>query len=170
MTGMTNVTKLASEPSGQEFLVFTLGDEEYGIDILKVQEIRGYDQVTRIANTPEFIKGVTNLRGVIVPILDMRLKFNMSDVAYDSQTVTIVLSLAKQVVGIVVDAVSDVVELKGEDIKPAPDFTGAIDTQQVIGIATIEQDQRQRMLILIDIEKLMSSAEMGLISQNEVAA
>ena len=88
----------------------------------------------------------------------------------DSQTVTIVLSLAKQVVGIVVDAVSDVVELKGEDIKPAPDFTGAIDTQQVIGIATIEQDQRQRMLILMDIEKLMSSAEMGLISQNEVAA
>ena len=114
--------------------------------------------------------GHVRLRGVIVPILDMRLKFNMSDVAYDSQTVTIVLSLAKQVVGIVVDAVSDVVELKGEDIKPAPDFTGAIDTQQVIGIATIEQDQRQRMLILIDIEKLMSSAEMGLISQNEVAA
>jgi purine-binding chemotaxis protein CheW len=121
-------------------------------------------------NAPAYVLGVVNLRGVIVPILDMRLKFNMSDVAYDSQTVTIVLSLAKQVVGIVVDAVSDVVELKGEDIKPAPDFTGAIDTQQVIGIATIEQDQRQRMLILIDIEKLMSSAEMGLISQNEVAA
>ena len=73
MTGMTNVTKLASEPSGQEFLVFTLGDEEYGIDILKVQEIRGYDQVTRIANTPAFIKGVTNLRGVIVPIVDLRI-------------------------------------------------------------------------------------------------
>ena len=81
MTGMSNVTKLAGEPSGQEFLVFTLGDEEYGIDILKVQEIRGYDQVTRIANTPAFIKGVTNLRGVIVPIVDLRVKFSQGDCA-----------------------------------------------------------------------------------------
>ena len=83
MTGMSNVTKLAGEPSGQEFLVFTLGDEEYGIDILKVQEIRGYDQVTRIANTPAFIKGVTNLRGVIVPIVDLRVRFSQSDVDYN---------------------------------------------------------------------------------------
>lgn len=87
MTGMTNVTKLASEPSGQEFLVFTLGDEEYGIDILKVQEIRGYDQVTRIANTPAFIKGVTNLRGVIVPIVDLRIKFSQVDVDYKARKI-----------------------------------------------------------------------------------
>ncbi len=160
---------LAASRAG-EYLSFRLGAEEYGIEILKVQEIRGFEPSTKMINAPAYVLGVVNLRGVIVPILDMRLKFNMSDVAYDSQTVTIVLSLAKQVVGIVVDAVSDVVELKGEDIKPAPDFTGAIDTQQVIGIATIEQDQRQRMLILMDIEKLMSSAEMGLISQIEVAA
>lgn len=92
MTGMSNVTKLAGEPSGQEFLVFTLGDEEYGIDILKVQEIRGYDQVTRIANTPAFIKGVTNLRGVIVPIVDLRVKFSQSDVDYNENTVVIVLN------------------------------------------------------------------------------
>lgn len=103
MTGMTNVTKLASEPSGQEFLVFTLGDEEYGIDILKVQEIRGYDQVTRIANTPAFIKGVTNLRGVIVPIVDLRIKFSQVDVDYNDNTVVIVLNLGQRVVGIVVD-------------------------------------------------------------------
>lgn len=102
MTGMTNVTKLASEPSGQEFLVFTLGDEEYGIDILKVQEIRGYDQVTRIANTPAFIKGVTNLRGVIVPIVDLRIKFSQVDVDYNDNTVVIVLNLGQRVVGIVV--------------------------------------------------------------------
>lgn len=109
MTGMSNVTKLAGEPSGQEFLVFTLGDEEYGIDILKVQEIRGYDQVTRIANTPAFIKGVTNLRGVIVPIVDLRVKFSQGDVEYNENTVVIVLNLGQRVVGIVVDGVSDAV-------------------------------------------------------------
>ncbi|STJ14558.1 chemotaxis protein [Escherichia coli] len=120
MTGMTNVTKLASEPSGQEFLVFTLGDEEYGIDILKVQEIRGYDQVTRIANTPAFIKGVTNLRGVIVPIVDLRIKFSQVDVDYNDNTVVIVLNLGQRVVGIVVDGVSDVLSLTAEQIRPAP--------------------------------------------------
>lgn len=119
MTGMTNVTKLASEPSGQEFLVFTLGDEEYGIDILKVQEIRGYDQVTRIANTPAFIKGVTNLRGVIVPIVDLRIKFSQVDVDYNDNTVVIVLNLGQRVVGIVVDGVSDVLSLTAEQIRPA---------------------------------------------------
>lgn len=122
MTGMTNVTKLASEPSGQEFLVFTLGDEEYGIDILKVQEIRGYDQVTRIANTPAFIKGVTNLRGVIVPIVDLRIKFSQVDVDYNDNTVVIVLNLGQRVVGIVVDGVSDVLSLTAEQIRPAPEF------------------------------------------------
>lgn len=122
MTGMTNVTKLVSEPSGQEFLVFTLGDEEYGIDILKVQEIRGYDQVTRIANTPAFIKGVTNLRGVIVPIVDLRIKFSQVDVDYNDNTVVIVLNLGQRVVGIVVDGVSDVLSLTAEQIRPAPEF------------------------------------------------
>ncbi|SRW25815.1 methyl-accepting protein IV [Shigella sonnei] len=106
MTGMTNVTKLASEPSGQEFLVFTLGDEEYGIDILKVQEIRGYDQVTRIANTPAFIKGVTNLRGVIVPIVDLRIKFSQVDVDYNDNTVVIVLNLGQLEINHVLEAAS----------------------------------------------------------------
>jgi len=99
-----------------------------------------------------------------VPILDLRIKFGMEHVPYDSQTVTIVLSLANQVVGMVVDAVSDVVALKGEDIKPAPEFSGAVSSNQVIGIATIEQAEQQRMLILMDIEKLMGSAEMGLLA------
>lgn len=108
MTGLASVDKLAGETVGQEFLVFTLGDEEYGIDILKVQEIRGYDQVTRIANTPSFIKGVTNLRGVIVPIIDLRVKFSQQDVSYNDNTVVIVLNFSQRVVGIVVDGVSDV--------------------------------------------------------------
>ncbi len=159
MTGMTNVTKLASEPSGQEFLVFTLGDEEYGIDILKVQEIRGYDQVTRIANTPAFIKGVTNLRGVIVPIVDLRIKFSQVDVDYNDNTVVIVLNLGQRVVGIVVDGVSDVLSLTAEQIRPAPEFAVTLSTEYLTGLGALGD----RMLILVNIEKLLNSEEMALL-------
>ncbi|RWR03872.1 chemotaxis protein CheW [[Pantoea] beijingensis] len=159
MTGMATVTKLAGETVGQEFLVFTLGEEEYGIDILKVQEIRGYDQVTRIANTPAFIKGVTNLRGVIVPILDLRIKFAQPDIAYNDNTVVIVLNLAQRVVGIVVDGVSDVLSLTHEQIRPAPEFAVTLSTEYLTGLGALGD----RMLILVDIEKLLSSDEMALM-------
>ncbi|MEK8279176.1 chemotaxis protein CheW [Escherichia coli] len=167
MTGMTNVTKLASEPSGQEFLVFTLGDEEYGIDILKVQEIRGYHQVTRIANTPAFIKGVTNLRGVIVPIVDLRIKFSQVDVDYNDNTVVIVLNLGQRVVGIVVDGVSDVLSLTAEQIRPAPEFAVTLSTEYLTGLGALGD----RMLILVNIEKLLNSEEMALLDSaaSEVA-
>ena len=159
MTGMSNVTKLAGEPSGQEFLVFTLGDEEYGIDILKVQEIRGYDQVTRIANTPDFIKGVTNLRGVIVPILDLRIKFDQDGVEYNDNTVVIVLNFGQRVVGIVVDGVSDVLSLTAEQIRPAPEFAVTLSTEYLTGLGALGD----RMLILVNIEKLLNSEEMALV-------
>lgn len=159
MTGMTNVTKLAGEPTGQEFLIFTLGDEEYGIDILKVQEIRGYDQVTRIANTPDFIKGVTNLRGVIVPIVDLRVKFSQQDVVYNDNTVVIVLNLGQRVVGIVVDGVSDVLSLTAEQIRPAPEFAVTLSTEYLTGLGALGD----RMLILVNIEKLLNSEEMALL-------
>ncbi|WP_075182038.1 chemotaxis protein CheW [Pantoea sp. 1.19] len=159
MTDMATVTKLAGETVGQEFLVFTLGDEEYGIDILKVQEIRGYDQVTRIANTPPFIKGVTNLRGVIVPIIDLRIKFAQPDVEYNDNTVVIVLNLAQRVVGIVVDGVSDVLSLTQEQIRPAPEFAVTLSTEYLTGLGALAD----RMLILVDIEKLLSSEEMALM-------
>lgn len=159
MTGMANVTKLAGETIGQEFLVFTLGDEEYGIDILKVQEIRGYDQVTRIANTPAFIKGVTNLRGVIVPIIDLRIKFAQPGVEYNDNTVVIVLNLQHRVVGIVVDGVSDVLSLTHEQIRPAPEFAVTMSTEYLTGLGALGE----RMLILVDIEKLLSSEEMALM-------
>ena len=167
MTGMSNVTKLAGEPSGQEFLVFTLGDEEYGIDILKVQEIRGYDQVTRIANTPSFIKGVTNLRGVIVPIVDLRVKFSQSDVDYNENTVVIVLNLGQRVVGIVVDGVSDVLSLTTDQIRPAPEFAVTLSTEYLTGLGALGD----RMLILVNIEMLLISEEMALldIAANHVA-
>ncbi|NYT35538.1 chemotaxis protein CheW [Allopusillimonas soli] len=150
-----------ADAGGQEFLVFTLAAQEYGIDILKVQEIRGYDSqgVTRIANAPAFVKGVTNLRGVIVPIVDMRIKFNLETVAYDHQTVVVILNLASRVVGVVVDGVSDVLLLQSAQISAAPQFGTAFSTEYLTGIGTIDE----RMLILVDIEKLMTSEEMALV-------
>jgi purine-binding chemotaxis protein CheW len=151
----------ATGSAGSEFLTFTLGAEEYGIDILKVQEIRGYDAVTTIANTPPFIKGVINLRGVIVPIVDLRIKFNLGTVEYNQLTVVIILNLGKRVVGIVVDSVSDVLALTPEQIRPAPELAATLDTRYITGLGTVDE----RMLILIDIEKLMSSSEMALMDQ-----
>jgi len=143
----------------REFLAFRLGKEEYGIDILKVQEIRGYETVTRIANAPEFIKGLINLRGIIVPIVDMRIKFNLGEPVYNDFTVVIILNIGSRVVGMVVDSVSDVTTLLPEQIKPAPEMGSALDTQYLIGLGTVDE----RMLILVDIDKLMSSDEMGLV-------
>jgi purine-binding chemotaxis protein CheW len=148
-----------------EFLTFKLGAEEYGIDILRVQEIRGYESPTRMANAPPYIKGVVNLRGIIVPIIDLRIKFGMNEVNYDSVTVTIVLNICNRVIGMVVDSVSDVIALQPTDIKPAPEFSGAMNTEYIIGIGSIRSGEQERMLILMDIEKLMSSADMGLIAQ-----
>ena len=150
-----------TDSNGNEFLAFTLGKEEYGIDILKVQEIRGYDAVTRIANSPDFIKGVVNLRGIIVPIVDMRIKFQLGEPTYDQFTVVIILNIGGRVVGMVVDSVSDVITLTQEQIKPAPEMGTTFDSDYLIGLGTLEQ----RMLILVDIDKLMSSAEMGLIEK-----
>ena len=144
-----------------EFLAFTLGQEEYGIDIQKVQELRGYDTVTRMANAPEFIKGVVNLRGVIVPIIDMRIKFNLGTPTYDQFTVVIILNIGGRVMGMVVDSVSDVITLTPDQVKPAPEMGSTLDTNYLIGLGTIEQ----RMLILVDIDKLMSGTEMGLIEK-----
>lgn len=151
----------ATQSVTEEFLTFTLGEEEYAIDILKVQEIRGYDSVTRIANTPDFIKGVINMRGVIVPVVDMRLKFHLGNATYDQFTVMIILNFGQRIVGMVVDSVSDVIALQPEEIRSAPDFGSSFDTQYLIGLANVGD----RMAIVVDIEKLMSSQEMGLIDQ-----
>lgn len=157
--------KAGPDASGGEFLSFRLGAEEYGIEILKVQEIRGYEAPTRMANAPAYIKGVVNLRGVIVPIIDLRIKFGLADPKYDSVTVVIVLNIGNRVIGVVVDSVSDVIALKGGDIKAAPEFSGALSTEHILGIGTIKQGEMERMLILMDIERLMSSADMGLITR-----
>ena len=158
--GMSEPITAAAVQADNEYLTFTLGKEEYGIEILKVQEIRGYEAVTRIANAPEFIKGVVNLRGIIVPILDMRIKFNLGEARYDQFTVVIILNVAGRVVGLVVDSVSDVIQLTAGQIRPAPDFASTtFDTRYITGLGTIDE----RMLILVDIERLMSGVDMGLI-------
>lgn len=152
--------------SYKEYLTFLLGEEEYGMDILKVQEIRGYDAVTKIANAPEFIKGVINLRGAIVPIVDLRIKFTVGKAEYNQFTVVIIINVASRVVGIVVDGVSDVLALNDENIRPRPEFGAALDTRYITGIGTVDE----RMLILVDIEKLMTGKEMELLEEVESIA
>ena len=169
MTVINTATATAVAPPGsdtaltsiREFLAFKLGAEEYGIDILRVQEIRSYEAPTRIANAPDFIKGVVNLRGVIVPIVDLRLKFKLERADYDSFTVVIVLNIGHRVVGMVVDGVSDVITLTPEQLRPVPEFNSAVDSDHLLAIGAIDD----RMLILVDIEKLMAGAEMGLVDE-----
>ena len=168
---MSDATQTEAAPGGArvaaavagEFLTFKLGAEEYGIDILKVQEIRGYENPTRIANAPAFIKGVVNLRGVIVPIVDLRIKFGLGEPQYDELTVVIILNIARRVVGVVVDSVSDVLALATEQIKPAPEFNAMLDASYITGLGSVQSGDVDRMLILADIEQLMSSTEMGLM-------
>lgn len=151
----------ALDTQSREFLVFSLGSEEYAVDILKVQEIRGYENVTRIANAPEFIKGVTNLRGVIVPIVDLRIKFHLDNAEYGGQTVVIVVNVAERIVGIVVDGVSDVMTLTPDQIKPTPEFGVTLSSDYLSGLGSLDD----RMLVLVDIEKLLTSEEMGLVDK-----
>jgi len=142
----------AATAAPREFLTFRLGAEEYALDILKVQEIRNYEVATAIANAPQHVKGVVNLRGVIVPIVDLRMLLGLPQADYTAFTVVIVLNLGSRTIGVVVDAVSDVTALGAEQIRPAPDFSGAVDTRYVLGLGTIED----RMLILADVEKLLA--------------
>ena len=154
--------KTQAAASADEFLSFTLGEEHYGVDILKVQEIRGYDSVTRLPDAPDYIKGVINLRGTIVPVIDLRLK----EARYDAFTVMIVLNVEDRVVGIVVDSVSDVIALNAEQIRPTPEFGASVDTRFISGIGTVDD----RMLILLDIETLIDSADFGQPLPEQVAA
>ncbi len=161
-------TDAAPGNAPREILSFKLGAEEYGIDILKVQEIRGYEPPTRIAHAPSFLKGVVNLRGVIVPIIDMRARFGLPDARIDAFTVVIILNIAGRTVGMVVDSVSDVLELRAHQIRPAPECSGAIDGSYILGLAAVMMGEVERLLILMDIERLMRSPDMGLIEDVEI--
>ena len=155
----TTAGATAATAAEGEYLTFVLGNEEYGIEILKVQEIRGYDTVTKIANTPEFIKGVINLRGSIVPIIDLRILFHLGEVEYNQFTVVIILNVKGRIMGIVVDGVSDVISLQASQISPVPDLVTTISTKYLVGLGTVND----HMLILVDIEQLMTSQELAII-------
>jgi purine-binding chemotaxis protein CheW len=145
----------------REMLVFKLGQEEYGVDILKVQEIRGYEKVTPIPRSPDFLKGVVNLRGTIAPVIDLRVKFALPNPTYDSLTVVIVLRIAGRIVGAVVDGVSDVVQLAPSDIKDPPRLGSIVDSSYLAGVATVGG----RMILALDIEKLLSAGELDLLGE-----
>jgi purine-binding chemotaxis protein CheW len=161
-SGRSGAAQPASQglPDSGQYLTLRLGGEEYAIDILRVQEIRSYEEPTRMVNAPPFIKGVVNLRGVIVPIVDLRMKLNLSKVEYNEFTVVIILNVRGTVIGAVVDSVSDVVTLSSGDIKPAPQFETALDSRFISGLANVGD----RMLIVMNMEALMSNAEMGMVA------
>jgi len=148
--------------STAQYLTFTLDQERYAVDIAKVREVLEFSTVTKVPRTPEFMRGMINLRGNIVPIVDMRIKFNLDKVAYDAFTVVIILNVANRVVGMVVDGVSDVLTLLPEQIRPSPEFGSTFDTEYLVGLGAVDQ----RMLILVDIEKLMTSADMALVDSS----
>ncbi len=143
----------------REFLSFVLGDEHYALDITTVKEIRGYEQVTKIANAPDFIKGVMNLRGDIVPVVDLRIKFNVGEATYNEFTIVIMLNVDERIVGIVVDGVSDVIRLSDEEMLPPPEFGVAFDSRYLHGLADVDET----MVILVNIESLINSNELGLV-------
>ena len=152
---------IAAREATREVLVFVLGAEEYGVDILKVQEIRGYEKVTPIPSAPAYLKGVVNLRGTIVPVIDLRVKFGMANPKYDAFTVVVILRLSQRVIGVVVDGVSDVIALTSKEVKDAPQLGTLVDASFIAGLAT----QSDRMVLLLDIEKLLSSGELNVLSQ-----
>lgn len=155
------VSGVDMDTDADQYLTFLLAGEEYGVDILRVQEIKGWDAVTQIPNTPKYIRGVINLRGTIVPIIDLRLRFNMEQLEYGPTTVVIVLrverSNSSRIMGIVVDGVSDVYNVPVDEIKSAPDFGGGIDTAFLRGLATVNE----KMVIILDIDHMLNSAELA---------
>jgi purine-binding chemotaxis protein CheW len=151
----------AAREAAREVLVFILGGDEYGVDILKVQEIRGYDKVTPIPAAPDYVKGVVNLRGTIIPVIDLRVKFRLADVSYDQFTVVVIMRLASRVIGVVVDGVSDVIALTAAEVRPAPEFGAVVDASYISGVAT----QAERMVLLLDIERLLSTGDLNVLAR-----
>jgi purine-binding chemotaxis protein CheW len=157
---MTQQTATAANPAGStasasQFLTFVLGEEQYGIEILKVQEIKGYSAITPIPNTPPHIKGVINLRGTVVPVVDLRAKFSLADTEYNKFTVIIVVTVGEKVIGMLVDAVSDVLDIAASEMRAAPDLGVHVDMRFISGMATIGE----RMTVLLDIDRLLSADE-----------
>ena len=162
---MAHPTRKGDAAATRAFLVFVLGAERYGVDILKVQEIRSYGAVTPIPTATAFLKGVINLRGVIVPVIDLRAKFGLAEVRYDALTVAIVLRVGSQVIGAVVDSVSDVIALRDEEVKPPPRLGALVDASFLAGVVARDDG----MVLLLDVERFLSSAELDLLDRAAAA-
>ncbi len=172
MTSETSIEEISAQinqqmgfaSDGRQYLTFTLGDEQYGVEILRVQEIKGYTGVTRIPNIPSHFKGVLNLRGTIVPIIDLRMKFGMAARAYDKMTVIIVVEVNEEIkgkiMGVIVDTVSDVMNIPPEDIQPAPEFGGTVDTGFISGIG----NYGDKLVTFLDIDRILSVEELEELS------
>ena len=158
--GSRGLPRRDATAEGLQYLTFSLAGEEYGIDILKVQEIRGWAPVTKVPNAPPFVRGVMNLRGAIVPVIDLRLRFGLDSMAYTKTTVVIVVTVqsasGSRIIGTVVDGVSDVLNPNAADIQPPPDFGTAVHTEFISGLVTIEAG----MVMLLDVDRLLSVEEM----------
>jgi purine-binding chemotaxis protein CheW len=156
----TEIMQTGQDDGGAQFLSFILAGEHYGVDILRVQEIKGWTPVTRVPQTSKHMKGVLNLRGTVVPIVDMRMRFSLEEVEYTPLTVVIVMSVknesGERLVGIVVDAVSDVLNVSTDDIKPTPDFGDTVSTEFINGLASVED----KMIMLLDVDKLFNANEL----------
>jgi len=155
-------SQISFATDGSQYLTFALGDEEYGVEILKVQEIRGYSAITPIPNTPPWIKGVMNLRGTIVPVVDLRAKLGMDAAEYNAFTVIIVVTVGRKVMGVVVDAVSDVLNIPRPDIQATPDFGGTVDARFIDGMAKAGD----KLVVLLDIETVLGGDAAALTSTN----
>jgi len=160
MSKLEQVNEAISTATANQFVTFTLGDEEYGIAILKVQEIIGYPGFTKIPNMPSFVKGVINLRGSVVPVIDLRLKFAMQEREYDTYTVIAILEVKEKVIGVIVDAVSDVITLKEDGMQPTPDFSSGVKVEFISGMGR----KGDTLIILLDIDRVLSEGEIGMLS------
>jgi purine-binding chemotaxis protein CheW len=156
MTAAETVQGIGFAADSNQFLTFTLGNEEYGVDILKVQEIKGYSVITRVPRSPEFVKGVLNLRGTIVPVIDLRSRFGLERREYDQFTVIIVVVVLGRAMGLIVDAVSDVLNLPQSEIAETPEFSNRVDTKFIAGMGRAGE----KLIILLDVEKLLSTDEL----------
>ncbi len=164
MDGMEQLDALSNQISfatdGSQYLTFRLGQEEYGVEILKVQEIKGYSAITPIPNTPAYLKGVMNLRGTIIPVVDLRSKFAMQEAEYNQFTVIIVVTVGSRIMGLIVDAVSDVLNIPKADIQATPDFGGQVDVQYINGMAKAGE----KLVVLLDIDRVMGAADMSALA------
>jgi purine-binding chemotaxis protein CheW len=150
-------SQISFATDGSQYLTFTLGQEEFGVEILKVQEIKGYSAITPIPNTPAYLKGVMNLHGTIIPVVDLRAKFSMAQAEYNQFTVIIVVTVGSKIMGLVVDAVSDVLNIPRTDIQDTPDFGAQVDAEFINGVAKAGE----KLVVLLDIDKVLSGEELA---------